>query len=98
MEYIIELVSRLAGTNLATKLGSFFIVASFLLLISTSNILPQPKRDRDLLQEESAIEEIENSRGAKYKMYFRVNDAIFRIGWGALFLGLTIFVGGLIFG
>ena len=69
----------LVMVNSATKLGGFLVVSSFLLMISTSNLLPDKER--------------EEAKGEG--MYQKVDRIIFRVGWLILFTGVIVFIIGL---
>jgi hypothetical protein len=76
---MVEYVMSLVMVNSATKLGGFLVVSSFLLMISTSNLLPDKER-----------EEVKGEG-----MYQKVDRIIFRVGWLVLFTGVIVFIIGL---
>jgi hypothetical protein len=76
---MVDYVMSLVMVNSATKFGVFLVVSSFVLMISTSNLLPDKKRGAA------------KAEGA----YQKINRLIFRGGWIVLFTGVIIFFIGL---
>lgn len=99
MSELLGWLSELVARNAVTRLGAFLTVAALAIMGFTSNLLP----DKKPVVNTAPRPQTSNERGSvdvdtrSSERYTRWNGAIFKFGWLAACIGVSLLLAGLLF-